>query len=221
MHDPFDEYEKASVSPPEGTKLPPGGTPQEQPPEYLPPEPYHVPVTSGPSTAEKVDEWIGMLVKWAFWFLGLVLIAILVWWLFVKIQPNFETKPPEVIETTTYEVPAETQKELKQLRADVPYLKNLLAKVRRQLRVEKENHATTRLRLERALVAKAADEKYQQFLKYALDQFYERPFKEGEEKRTICFTTNTMDKECLQLDRPKGWFEGKTILPEPARLRRL
>lgn len=211
----FDEFENATAHPPEASKLPGQSVPKEKPGNNEVPAPPEMPQVKRPSMASKVDEWIKLAVKW----IGvLFLLALLFWWLFQSI-PVFVSENPKVIEKTDviYQVPEGTQSQITQLKKDVNWLRHLLKKAKRQLRVERENHATTRVKLMNALQVKSADEKYHEFLKHALDDFHNRPFKPGEQKRTICFTTDQNNKECLQIERPYGWGEQQ----QPVKVRRL
>ena len=213
--DSFDQYEKA-------TQMGNGGTETKPPEAPKLPGPDSPPRIQAPQTQEtftKVKGWLDQL-KTLLILIVLVLVVLflssLLWKQFHSLTNLVET-PKTIVREVPVQIaiPDESlEKELKKTQGDANWLRHLLRK-------EKENHATTKARLQNALQERSADEKYHRFLKYALNQFYSQPFKKGEGSRTICFTTDSRDRKCYQLDRPTGWFEGRTILPTPVKLRQL
>ena len=213
----FDEFENATVHPPEASKLPGQNVPKEKPGNNEVPQPSVIPPAPRPEMVSAVDEWIKLIVKWVAIFLLLAILLFAIWNILMPMIPTTAAMP-EMIEKTIYEVPAETQKQVSQLQKDVTWLQALLAKAKKELKVERENHATTRERLKRALISSSADEKYKQFLQYAITKFYNTPLPKNVHMRSLCFTTDTSKEECLQMERPEGWFEGDTRPPIIRRL---
>lgn len=203
--DPFAEYEQAKAQPPQASKLPAKNAPREIPDDGTDPkpEPPVMPAVPRPKMISAADEWLKFIVKW---LVIIFLILLWAWWMFQKL-PIFELVSSQVVEKTVQEVPTTTQRQIAQLNKDVNWLKVLLEKSRKQLRVEKENHATTKERLKRALENNHAEQRYSEHLKYALNKFYSEPFKAGEKKRKICFTNAENKKECLNFERPHGALE--------------
>ena len=206
-YDVFKEFQNATAHPPEASKLPPGETtPKEQTDHSNVPQQREMPQT----TPRQMHEtwWTGWgktILNVLLGILLLLLILLLGWWLWTA---DWTRAPvtPKVVEKTT--MPPGTQKEITQLKKDVNWLKYLLNKAKKELRIEKENHATTKVRLMNALQVKAANEKYHHFLQHAIDQFYKTPLPKGVHKRTLCFTTDKSNRECLQIERPPGWKPG-------------
>ena len=223
--DSFEQYEKATQmakggaesTPPEAPKLPG----PDSPPRML----------DEPSITKKITMTLKDWVDFAKSLFLLVLIVLAVLFLSALLwqeATNLLTNVVETPQTIIREAPApavpdesrpvpvfkDVTKEMEKHKKDANWLRHLL-------RTEKENHATTKARLQNALQERSADEKYHRFLKYALDKFYSTPFRPDEKSRTICFTTDESDRKCYQLDRPTGWFEGRTVFPSPAKLRQL
>lgn len=222
MSDAFDEYTQAT-NPSSGVEQ----RPKMQAPRFPGPEaPMEIPPDPRPP---KVPE---KKVEYSLFWPSLILF-VLAFLLFMFstlgvptikwVGPTHEILPdkPRLTEQSVKKQTSTSGRvEISRLEKDVQWLKTLLKKSKRKLKVERENHATTKARLNRALKSNNLDLKYEKFLRHALNQFYTQPFKPNEKQRTICFTTQPNDRECWQMSRPVGWFEGETIFPKPAQLRR-
>lgn len=229
--DSFQEFEQATNPGSGVVQQPKPQAPRIQSPEMpreipvdrvIPPNPNY-PRKERPNAKRKVD-----FLFFAFLFVLVLMICLTA--IFIERPELFGGSREQKRAARFSEIlPSAMLKEkLKTAQSDVSRLskRNLRANkkvkaLQRETKRLRENLATKNEVIRRLQVGKSADEKYHRFLTHALDRFYTEPFKRNEKLRSICFTTDRSDRKCYQLERPYGWFEGDTIFPQPAKLRRL
>lgn len=212
----FDEFESADMRDPKIQK------PKPEAPQ-IPTDPS-VGATSPKTTRvpPKATDWssvLRVLLGGLLALLLLVLIFLLAFfgWRYVN---DYQFAEPVKVESSEVQFKPEEfklNKRISTLEGRNSWLRKLLRDSKRELRVAKENLATKEARIRNLRDQKTQDEKYHEFLKYALDQFYAQPFKKGEGQRSICFTTDTYDRSCYQIVRPDGWRVGDPM-PRPVRV---
>ncbi len=201
MDNSFNEYEAATIVS-EGRDKPAPAAPElpgPNSPRSLGEE-MGIKATPAPMRLDLKRAWRILLLLCA-----LVLIS-LGTWLGVKYVAAYEAKeiittplpPPVVTEYIENPTNKKLGQEVGKLLEQVKVLKQLLTQARR---------------------VRTADEKYHRLMKYAIAQFYSRPFKPGESSRTICFTTEQNDPRCYSVQRPAG-YELDVIAPSPGQLLR-
>lgn len=226
MGSSFDEFESTDLSKPVvQTPKPPAPqipTPKQKvttpPPgrvEYIPPEPFNWDVLRKGALFVLQASFVLLIVAF-------ILLAIFFGERFVREYQFAQAKPvvenPRGSQSSSGELRRlKTSKRVSKLTGQNNWLRTLLKRSRREARIAKENLATRDARINNLMNSKSEDEKYHEFLKYALDQFMSRPFIKGEGSRSICYTTDTRNQKCFQIVRPEGWRFGD---PMP-RLRQL
>lgn len=210
MADAFSEFESTDMSSPI-TQSPKPQAPQVPTDPKSPPPGERIQRISEPYDWGKLARGVFLLAL-SLLFLILVLLSA---WIGYRWGSSLTFERPIPAQSL---IPQETSKsvdpgDLKKIEGANTWLRKLLREARRESRVLRENLATAEVRIRNLMEEKTADERYHEFLKYALDQFMGRPFAPGEGSRSICFTTDERSQKCYQIERPKDWHPGDPMPP--------